>query len=208
MEQRTAEGATPSALVAPEAAKKGRYLFDVDTLHAIAKKGIGLSHPDMVKAISDELEKQYPGYINKDIEWIYNITAGATGIMKILHASITEYVILFGTPIGTEGFSGRYRMDIYDFQVAGETWTYTEENFAERKVCKPGDVMFLKKGIVKGFRILEGGWMLEYGRGFVPAALPLALGDSVFSALDGTTIVKTLWYYGKEVCKSLLKGKL
>jgi ERG2 and Sigma1 receptor like protein len=212
--------APQSPVVAPEAElvgkrtelpaekKKGRYLFDPEKLHQVARGAIGMPHAEMVRFVSDELERAYPRYIDKDVPWIYNITAGATGIMKILHASIREYVLIFGTPIGTEGFSGRYRMDIYDFQMAGETWTYTEEDFAERKVCKPGDVMFLRKGIVKGFRIQEDGWMLEYARGFIPAALPLALGDSVFSSMDGTTIVKTLWHYGKLVTKNLFRGKL
>jgi C-8 sterol isomerase len=61
---------------------------------------------------------------------------------------------------------------------------------------------------VKGFRALEGSWMLEYGRGLVPMALPLALGDSVFSCLDGTTIARTLWVYGKLTTRELLKGKI
>lgn len=187
---------------------KGRYLFDPKQLHEVANRAIGLSHYDMVKVVADELDKLYPGHIDKNVEWIFNITAGATGIMKILHASLSEYVILFGTPIGTEGFSGRYRMDIYDFQIAGESWIYTEEHLADPVKCKPGDYMFLRKGQVKGFRIFEGGWMLEYGRGIVPMALPLALGDSVFSCMDGTTIWKTLWHYGRLVTKSLLKGKI
>ncbi len=188
-------------------AKSGRYLFDPEHLRSVAKGAIGLPHQEMVRHVTQELEKAYPGHIDPNVEWIFNVTAGATGIMKILHASLSEYVLIFGTPVGTEGFSGRYRMDIWDFQMLGESWTYTEEDFAERKVCKPGDHMFLRQGQVKGFRICEGGWMLEYARGLIPAALPLALGDGVFSCMDGTTVVKTLWHYGRLVTKEMLKGK-
>jgi hypothetical protein len=42
----------------------------------------------------------------------------------------------------------------------------------------------------------------------VPLALPLTLGDSVFSCMDTTTIARTLWVYGKLTTRELLKGKI
>jgi hypothetical protein len=184
------------------------YIFSPERLQEIAQKGRGLPPQEMVRAIGQELAQAYPGHIDTRPTWIFSVVAGATGIMTVLHASLSEYVLIFGTPIGTEGFSGRYRMDIYDFQILGETWTYTEETWFERKVIRPGDMMHLKRGHVKGFRLPEAGWMLEYGRGIVPMALPLALGDSVFSCMDGTTVWKTLWTYGRLVVRELLKGKI
>ena len=184
------------------------YLFEPDRLHDIARKAVGLPHDDMVRLVGEELSRAYPGHVSTAEGWIFNVTAGATGVMKLFHASLSEYVILFGTPIGTEGFSGRYRLDIHDFQIAGETWTYPEDRVGERVVSRPGDHMLLARGRVTGFRALEGSWMLEYGRGLVPMALPLALGDSIFSCLDGTTIARTLWVYGKLTTRELLKGKI
>jgi hypothetical protein len=184
------------------------YLFDPERLRDIARKAIGLSHAEMVQVLCDELRRAYPGHISGDEGWIFSITAGATGVMKILHASLSEYVLIFGTPVGTEGFSGRYRMDIHDFQLAGEMWTYTEDRVGERVVTRAGDSTLLPRGRAKAFRLLEDGWMLEYGRGLVPMALPLALGDSVFSCMDATTIARTLWVYGKLTTRELLKGKI
>jgi hypothetical protein len=184
------------------------YIFDPQQLHEVAKRAVGLPHDEMVKAIASDLDKAYPGHIETRQDWIFSVVAGATGIMTLLHASLSEYVLLFGTAIGTEGFSGRYRMDIYDFQLAGDTWTYTEQKYANRVVTRPGEMMFLKRGQVKGFKIPEGGWMLEYARGIIPMALPLALGDTVFSCMDGTTLVKTLGIYGRLVTRELLQGKI
>ena len=184
------------------------HLFEPDRLHDIARKAVGLPHDDMVRQVGEELGRAYPGHVSTTEGWIFNVTAGATGVMKLFHASLSEYVILFGTPIGTEGFSGRYRMDIHDFQISGETWTYSEDHVGERIVSRPGDRTLLPRGRVKGFRALEDSWMLEYGRGLVPMALPLALGDSVFSCQDGTTIARTLWVYGKLTTRELLKGKI
>jgi C-8 sterol isomerase len=52
-------------------------------------------------------------------------------------------------------------------------------------------VALLRRGKVKGFRLVENCWLLEYGRGPVPTALPMGLSGAVQS-LDGGVIWKTL----------------
>ncbi len=183
------------------------YIFDPTHLHAVAKECVGLPHEELTAAVIGKLAKVYSDHIESRQNWLLSIAGGAMGIMTILHGSLSEYVLLFGTPIGTEGFSGRYRIDIYDFIPEGEMWTYTESNFRNRIVTKPGEMAVLRRKQVKGFKLPEGGWMLEYGRGPVPTALPFALSGAVTS-LDARTIGKTLWLYGRLVIKELRHGKI
>ena len=183
------------------------YLFDPDTLHAVARRAVGLPHAQMVQTVAEDLARIYPGHIETRQDWILSLAGGAMGIMTVLHGSLSEYVLIFGSPIGTEGFSGRYRIDIFDFVLAGEMWTYSEADFRERRVFRPGDMAHLPRRQAKGFRLPDATWMLEYGRGAIPSALPFALGDAVL-ALDLRTIAKTVQVYGRLVLRELRQGKI
>jgi hypothetical protein len=147
----------------------GKYVFEPNDLIEIAKMGIGLPHDQMFKVIHDELLKRYPGHIAETESWHFNVAGGAMGQLTILHASPKEYLIFFGTPIGTEGHSGRYDMDVWDIMIDGEMWAYHEGD-VDRRVYLPGDAAFLERGQTKGYRIPDHGWMLEYSRGNIPAA--------------------------------------
>jgi C-8 sterol isomerase len=184
------------------------HLFEPERLHELARRHTGAAGPTAFEALIGDLSTAYPGRIETRLNWLFSLTAGATGIMTVLYGSLSEYLLLFGTPVGTEGFSGRYRMDIYDVVLSGEMWTYTEDRPYERVVARPGDIALLPRRRVKGFRLREETWLLEYGRGLVPTALPLALGDAVFSAMDCRTVFKTFWVYGGLVFRELLRGKI
>ena len=184
------------------------YIFDPAVIHEIGKKGVGLPPEEMVPVIMNELAAAYPGHVAKEAKFIFSIVAGITGIMTVLHGSLSEYIVLFGTPVGSEGFSGRYGLDIYDVVISGEMWTYTEENFLRREVHRAGEMAALKKGQAKGVKLHEDLWLLEYGRGFVPGCLPLALADAMLSCLDPLTVGKTLAHYGKLVIGELMQGKI
>jgi hypothetical protein len=137
------------------------HVFEPDALHEVARELVGVPYEDLFSAAASRLERLAPGHVEHRCNWIFNNAGGAMGQLALLHASLSEYIILFGSPIGTEGHSGRYRTEVYDFQIAGETWCYLEGEM-QRTVYKPGDVMYLGPAQVKGYRIPDFSWMLEY----------------------------------------------
>jgi len=182
--------------------------FEPDDLHAIAKAAAGLADRDAACAqIVAELKSSYPDRIRDDIPWLFNNAGGAMGQIKLLHASLSEYILLFGTPIGTEGHSGRYATEVWDFVFDGEMWCY-EEGELSRRVYRPGDAAYLGNGSAKGYRVPDSAFMLEYARGPIPTMVAFGLSDSVLSTLDARTVGRTAWYTAKLMFGQLLKGKV
>ena len=183
------------------------YIFDPQVLRNVCADRLGPPPREAISSITEELARMYPGHIETREDWFFNIAGGATGIMTVLHGSLSEYLIWFGTPVGTEGFSGRYHLDIYDVALSGQFWVYDEDDPLQRKVYMPGELAHLRRRRVKGFRISEDCWVLEYGRGPVPTCLAMGLSGAVLS-LDGGIIWKTVRNYGRLVIKELLHGKI
>jgi len=185
------------------------YVFDPAHLQEVTNRHLDLPLPLAFDGITTELAAAYPGCIRtKPRRWILNNAGGAMGQICLIHASLSEYLLFFGTPIGTEGHSGRYPTRVWDFMIAGEVWTYLEGSF-ERAVSKPGvHAMDLPPGSAKGYRAFEGSWMLEYARGPIVSMLPFGLWDTLFGTLDFVTLGRTVWQYAEMVSGQLLKGKL
>ena len=184
------------------------HVFDPEIIHECTNKGIGLPIEEAFNVITDALSQEYPEHIHTGPrDWMFNNAGGAMGQMTFLHASLSEYILLFGSPIRTEGHSGRYRTEVWDFMIAGEMWCYHEGD-CERQVFKPGDGAYLGESRAKGYCLPDHGWMVEYARGPIPSMVPFGIADTALSTLDMRNLGRTLTTYGVHVVKNLLRGKV
>jgi C-8 sterol isomerase len=182
------------------------YIFDPNVLHEIARGVIGRPIEQLVPQLADRLAERYPGHIRTP-DWVFNNAGGAMGSMLVLHASLSEYVIIFGSPIGTEGHTGRFFADDYFCILEGEQWAYRPGEL-DRQVYKAGDMHHLPRGTAEGYRMPDRCWALEYARGWIPLMLPFGLADSLSSTLDFPTVWKTFGLYGRHVVRELMQGKV
>ncbi|XP_005109066.1 sigma non-opioid intracellular receptor 1 [Aplysia californica] len=180
------------------------YLFDEKSIAAIARKHVGTASKKSIEVafghVVEDLRVKYKGHIlpDEDLQWVFVNAGGWMGSMCLLHASLTEYVLLFGTAVDTTGHSGRYWANITDTVLTG-TFYQWQEGSLKRVVYKPGDTVFHAVGEATSVSWAAGTWMVEYGRGFIPSTLTFALADSFFSTTDLLTVFYTVKVYAKAL---------
>lgn len=82
------------------------YVFSPNDMVDIARVAIrqGDGEPNStITSVVHLLRERYPLHILPSPPWIFNNAGGAMGSMLVLHCSLIEYVIIFGTALGTEG---------------------------------------------------------------------------------------------------------
>ncbi|RKF54920.1 C-8 sterol isomerase [Golovinomyces cichoracearum] len=187
------------------------YIFTPEHLHDLSQRAIASHGNDtgaIVSYIKNELsEKFHGGYINTDEEWIFNNAGGAMGAMYIIHASLTEYLIIFGTAVGTEGHTGRHTADDYFNILTGTQLAYTPGTFVP-EVYPQGSVHHLPRGTVKQYKMEDACFALEYARGWIPPMLFFGFADGLSSTLDFPTLWRTTWVTGREMILNLVRYKI
>jgi C-8 sterol isomerase len=174
------------------------HLFDPDTIHECSLAGLGLEKPAMFEAIAAAMDKAYPGRIDLDQPWIYSNAGGAMIQMKLYYASISEYLMIWGTPIGSEGHSGRHAVGFWDTVIDGEMWYYGEGQF-EKRVYRPGDRVYVGPNQARAMNFTDGVWAVEYARGPLPLSVPFGVADELLSTLDFASAGQTLSIYATLV---------
>ena len=175
------------------------HVFDPDVLRQIARLGGDRPIEERLRIITRALAERYPGKVSEELQWVFSNAGGVMGQFTILHASLREYVIFFGSPISSSGHTGRFTfVNDWAFVLDGELW-YFEQGQIERDVYRAGDEVFLKSGSAKGYCIVDHAWILEYARGPIITMLPFGLADSFFSTLDFLTIFRTFRLYVAHV---------
>ncbi len=185
------------------------HIFCPQVIQQIAKRALGQPVQAMIEQIAAELEQHYPGHIlpHHQRDWIFNNAGGAMGAMMFLHASLTEYVLFFGTAIGTEGATGRFAADDWFTMLEGEHWSYAEGEF-EPHIVGPGETSHLPRGQAKAYRFPAKAWGIEYARGNIPSMLPFGFADTFSSTLDFGALYRTMRVYTVGVVGNLLRGKI
>ncbi|CAM4554079.1 sigma non-opioid intracellular receptor 1-like [Lepidochelys kempii] len=176
------------------------FEFRPEEIAALGRHHAGLDHEQAFSKIIVELRKKHPGHIlpDEDLQWVFVNAGGWMGSMCLLHASLTEYVLLFGTAIDTGGHSGRYWADISDTIISG-TFRQWKEGTTRSEIYYPGDTIVHQSGEATAVQWSAGTWMVEYGRGFIPSTLMFALADTIFSTQDFGTLFCTLRVYAKAL---------
>jgi hypothetical protein len=122
-----------------------------------------------------------------EFEWLF-LKAG--GVVCVLHASLSEYVLIYGTEISGNGNSNRLWADISVTVLTGamRKWNATTLRVETIAVGMRTTLYAFDAGFVEN---PAGTWRVEYGRGFMPAMFA-----DIISSVDPMCLLRTLRIFG------------
>jgi C-8 sterol isomerase len=189
------------------------FIFDRNHLQDVGREILaanpGANSSVILGEVYKRLREEYGDYINEydEHQWVFNNAGNAMGSMYVLHASISEYLIFFGTAVGTEGHTGTHFAEDYFLILAG-TQTAAPPHAREAEVYFPGDSHHLPCGYNKQYHMPADSWALELAQGWIPTMLPFGFLEALTSTMDFWSLGKTVKISAVNIIGNLLKGKL
>src|SRR4029079_5749659 len=166
-----------------------QYRIHPQVLSTIAEDVVGqsLAGGELIARTTRLLAQAYPDLIDRTPgRWVGSKAGGILGKVRFLYFSPREYIVIFGTPTGTQGFSGRYKhVDVHKFLIAGQIdWYDVESDDLFASTLLPGEHAQMVRGQARGMTIHPGSWHIEYGRGAVATTLPFAMVDTLLVSVE------------------------
>src|SRR5215217_8821795 len=188
------------------------YKIDPDVPHTVAKQVVGLplEGGELIAGATEMLAAEYPDLIHPTPgRWVGSKAGGILGKVRFLYFSPREYVVMFGSPTGTQGFSGRYKhVDVHKFLIAGQIDSYDlESDDLAPMTLRPGEHTCLERGRARGLTIAPGSFHIEYGRGAVMTTLPFAMVDTLFVSLELESVRRSTVEFGRLVAKGVRRRR-
>jgi hypothetical protein len=99
------------------------YKIDPEVLRKVARQVVStpLGDRELITRAIEMLADEYPDLIDAAPgDWLGSKASGILGKVRFLYFSPREYIVIFGSPTGTQGFSGRYKhVQIHKVPIAG-----------------------------------------------------------------------------------------
>lgn len=106
--------------------------FDEEVLQHIAQDSTEIPEKERLAFIVQELHRIYQTTENPQF-YLFN-GGSAYGLVGLVYASLTEYLIIYGTPLNNGGHSGRYLMTVHDFVYRGKISIASPDNLEGKEV--------------------------------------------------------------------------